>query len=599
MCRIAGILNKSLPINEISLRVEAMCELMKNGGPDDGGLFVSKEDHLVLGNRRLSLVDLSNEGHMPMEYRQRYHITFNGEIYNFKSLRNELEQLGHVFRSNTDTEVVLAAFAQWDWQSFRKLKGMFAFALWDDVEKLLYLVRDPSGMKPLYFSSENQTLNFASEIRAFAPLKEIKETNPNWQVFFMAYGHLPEPVTTLKKVKPLNKGCFLKYDNQKSTISIQSFSHYSYSNSIRSVDNSLNLVKESITRSTERHLIADAPLGVFLSGGVDSGILAITASQFKQENLNTISIYFREKEFSEKYYQDIILENLKCKSYQFLLEENFFNQMLPSIIDSMDMPSCDGINTWFICKYAKEIGLKAVLSGLGGDELFGGYPSFKRIQRASYLQQVPNPILSSGKRAKTKLLKRADYLRLEGIRGIYLFLRGHFSIYDIATQLGAYENDIQNILEEKPILTDVNHLELKDQAAWMEMNLYMQNQLLRDSDVMGMHHGVEIRLPFLDDDLIRLVFSVDPKIKYQGPSSKEFLVNAFENVIPRKIWDRPKMGFSFPFSDWLKKSDFVKEIMTNSSNKTQKENYLNFIKGDLHWSHLMSLLLIRKREMSV
>ena len=357
MCRIAGILNKKLPIAETTARVEEMCILLKNGGPDDAGLYIAAEDNLVLGNRRLALLDLSANGHMPMQYRHRYHITFNGEVYNFKTLRVELEQHGHQFKSNTDTEVVLAAFAQWNWQSFSKLKGMFAFALWDNEEKELFLVRDPAGIKPLYYALEDNALTFASEMRAFAPVKELQESNPDWPVYFMAYGHLPEPVTTLKKVKPLHKGCFLKYDSKKSTHSIQSFSHYSYSKQITDTKEALRLVKQSIQDATESHLLADAPVGVFLSGGLDSSILAAAAYKFKQTNFNTLSLYFNEKKFSEKIYQDALIKKLNCNHDQFLLEEQQFNEKLPQILDSMDMPSCDGINTWFICKQEKDLGL--------------------------------------------------------------------------------------------------------------------------------------------------------------------------------------------------------------------------------------------------
>ncbi|MBU3714858.1 MAG: asparagine synthase (glutamine-hydrolyzing) [Ferruginibacter sp.] len=598
MCRIAGIINRAMPIAEIATRVEEMCLLMKNGGPDDNGLYVSGNEHLVLGNRRLALLDLSANGHMPMQYRERFHITFNGEIYNFKSLRKELEQHGHFFKSNTDTEVVLAAFAQWNWQSFPKLKGMFAFALWDDTEKELFLVRDPAGMKPLYYAADNKSMTFASEIRVFAPVKELQEANRSWPVYYMAYGHLPEPVTTLKKVKPLHKGCFLKYNYNTSDFSVQSFSHYSYSQQISNASSALRSVKQSIEESTARHLMADAPIGVFLSGGIDSSIIAIEAKKNKSSALETVSLYFNENDFSEKKYQDVLIQRLSCTYHQFLLDEKRFNENLPEILDSIDQPSCDGINTWFISKYAQSVGLKAVLSGLGGDELFGGYPSFRRIRRSLLAQKFPDFVTSMGKRNRSKLLSRASYLRLKGTKGIYLFLRGHFGVSEIARQLGAYEKEVWETLEDQPVLKNINHLDNRDKAGWMEFNMYMQNQLLRDADVMSMYHGVEIRLPFLDEDLIRLAFRIQPSIKYKGPASKQFLINAFLEELPREIWDRPKMGFSFPFTEWLCTSDFVKEMMLKDANKLSIENYNQFIKGKMHWSHLMSLLMLRKKAVS-
>ena len=324
--------------------------------------------------------------------------------------------------------------------------------------------------------------------------------------------------------------------------------------------------------------------------------MAVTASKFKQSQLNTLSLYFNEKQFSEKPYQDALIEKLQCNHHQFLLEEKDFNEKLPQILDSMDMPSCDGINTWFICQHAKDRGLKAVLSGLGGDELFGGYPSFNRMNRSLLLQQLPDMITSMGKRSKSKVLNRASYLRMDGIKGLYLFLRGHFNPTEIAYQLGGYEKDIWKTLDEQPGVTNISHLDVKNQASWMEFHLYMQNQLLRDSDVMSMHHGVEIRVPFLDDHNIRLAFRISPEIKYHGPRVKQFLVNAFNSELPQQIWDRPKMGFSFPFAEWLTKSSYVKEVMTDNTGELSKKNYTEFVKGNMHWSHLMSLLMVRKRS---
>ena len=554
----------------------------------------SPDDNLVLGNRRLSLIDLSIGGHMPMQYQNRYFITYNGELYNFLQLRDELVGLGHCFKNHSDTEVILASFSQWNTQSFARLKGMFAFALWDNQEKELYLVRDAAGIKPLYYSFQKGRLVFASEIRAFKPVDNLQSSNNNWPIYLMAYGHIPEPVSTLKGVKPLQKGCFLKYAVSTDSLTLQSFSHYSYTEQL---DNSADVrlaIKTSLEESVKRHLIADAPLGVFLSGGLDSGIIALLAAKYKHSQLNTLSIYFEEPEYSEKKYQDILQQKLQCKHHQYLLKEDEFHSSLPVILESMDMPSCDGINTWFISKYASSQGLKAVLSGVGGDELFGGYPSFDRIYAADMLQQMPNAMMKVGKRSTSKMLNRMSYLTMEGIKGIYLFLRGHFSPFEIARHLGSYEKDVWSTLNEQPVFSDISNIDSKNQASWMEFNLYMQNQLLRDSDVMSMIHGVEIRVPFLDDDTIRLACKIDPSVKFEGPLSKQILINTFNDILPKEIWNRPKMGFSFPFTKWLSSSQYVKELMENS-NKRSKDSYRNFLNGKLHWSHMMSLVILRNR----
>jgi len=594
MCRIAGIFSKGLEIEKIQGMVSQMCELQRHGGPDDGGIYASERENLVLGNRRLALLDLSSAGHQPMQYEDRYWITYNGELYNFPELKVTLEQLGHKFHTHTDTEVILAAYSRWGVQSFSRLKGMFAFALWDNDEKELLLVRDAAGMKPLYYSSEEGGISFASEIRALNVIESVEQNN-KWPVYLMAYGHVPEPVTTLKKVHPLPKGCFLKYNTTNSRFILQNFKHYSYYPKIYDEEQAISAIRGQLNIAVKRHLLADAPIGIFLSGGVDSGILSLLAANDHPEQLNSLSIYFEEAGYSEKEYQDILIQRLKCNNQQYLLKESEFHESFPGILNAMDMPCCDGINTWFISKYANQLGLKAVLSGIGGDELFGGYPSFNRIGIASLLHTLPSVSINAGRYSNIKQLNRLSYLNMDGIKGIYLFLRGHFTPLEIAKQLDASEVEIWDILNDVPVFQDLPNLPQKEQASWMEWNIYMQNQLLRDADVMGMANGVEIRVPFLDDDFIRLIFSVSPDIKYKGKGPKPLLIKSYKNELPEAIWNRPKMGFSFPFADWLSKSDFVKELMENG-NKSTLLNYNRFMNGEMHWSHLMSLILINNLQ---
>lgn len=573
--------------------VKSMCNCMAHGGPDDEGFYYSPDDRLVLGNRRLSLVDLSLNGHMPMAFESRYYITFNGEIFNYQELKIELGKLGYNFSNHTDTEVILAAYAQWKTLAFSKLKGMFAFALWDSLEKELYLVRDPAGIKPLYYSLNSSGLSFASEIRAFSYVSPQPPREP-WEVYLMAYGHIPEPVTTIAGVKPLPKGCFLKYETVSQRESLQSFSHYSYIETYKEPMDIRNRVSNLIEDSVKRHLVADAPVGVFLSGGLDSGIVALLASRFEQAQLKTLSVYFKEAYYSEKKYQDLLQQKLNCQHHQFLLEEREFNENLPHIFKAMDMPSCDGINTWFISRHARMNGMKAVLSGLGGDELFGGYPSFSRMRIARNMQDRGADFMRLGKLGNHKVLKRLQYLQIEGIHGIYLFLRGLFSPDDIAKHLDMEERQVWEILSQSPVYPNIRRIHKKNQAGWMEFNMYMQNQLLRDADVMGMIHGVEIRVPFLYEDVIRYANSIAPSVKFQGKLPKQLLVDSFSGILPREIYDRPKMGFSFPFQEWLKSSSYVKELLVDSG-PVLKKSYHDFLKNKMHWSQFMTLVILRQK----
>ncbi|HZH63445.1 MAG TPA: asparagine synthase (glutamine-hydrolyzing) [Flavisolibacter sp.] len=597
MCRIAGIISSQNSVDSLQHKVSFMCETQKHGGPDDEGIYTDPEYPVVFGHRRLSLIDLSPGGHQPMRYADdQLIITYNGELYNYLQLKEDLKRMGFVFKSTSDTEVILAAFSAWGVMAFKRFAGMFAFALFDRQNNTVYLVRDQTGIKPLYFSLYGGGLYFASEVKALGSLPELQINNEAWPVYFMAYGHLPEPITTLKHVKPLSKGCYLQYDVLAKTSEFHSYAHLGYLEKLDKKDEVLDRLRQCLKDSIGRHLLSDAPIGAFLSGGIDSSLIALLAGETVKEKLTTLSIYFSEQQYSEKQYQDIIAEKLNGDHRAFCLTETDFSGSLPAIMDAMDLPSNDGINTWFISKYAKESGLKAVLSGLGGDELFGGYPSFNRLKKTAYLQQLPANALRAGRYSTSKKIKRLAYLSLPGIKGKYLFLRGQFIPSEIARSLGIAEEQVWSLLEEQPGMPVVNHLTFKNQASWMEMNLYMQNQLLRDSDVMSMAHGIEIRVPFLDLDFVKFALQIQSEIKYEG-GGKRLLVEAFEDILPNAIYNRSKMGFSFPFQEWLAKNEWVKDQMKGTNGEMGK-TYTAFLKGERHWSQVMSLVLVQNHQVA-
>jgi asparagine synthase (glutamine-hydrolysing) len=577
-----------------------MCNSLKHGGPDDEGFYSDAEQGLVLGHRRLALIDLSPGGHQPMSYAaERYWISYNGELYNYIEIKAELAAAGYQFRSASDTEVILAAFAAWGTNAFKRFNGMFAFALWDSTDASIYLVRDRMGIKPLYYAKTENGLCFASEMRAFAAIPWLQAENKNWPVYLLAYGHLPEPVTTLQQVSPLPKGSFLRYHCVTGKWDIELFGFTSYAEITGNRDEAKYLVRESLGAAVQRHLISDAPIGVFLSGGLDSSIMALLAYAKQRSGLKTLSIIFEEEKYSEKKYQNLVIEKLECPNWQETLTEKVFQQNLPGIIGAMDMPGCDGINTWFISKYAKESGLKAVLSGVGGDELFGGYPSFNRVGKVQWIEKIPSALLKMSRHAASKKLRRLSYLSLGGAKGFYLFLRGQFVPATIARHLDASEKEIWDVLNDQPQLDDINCLSTGNQAGWIESNLYMQNQLLRDADVMSMAHGIEIRVPFLDRDFVNLVQHIRSDIKYSGTYPKQLLIDSFKEELPSAVWSRPKMGFSFPFNEWMQQSEFVKDTMHKAGAAGQAD-FKKFTDGGMHWSQLMSLLLLNlKREACV
>jgi asparagine synthase (glutamine-hydrolysing) len=613
MCRIAGIFDPTN--NSLQEDILKMRDAMHRGGPDDAGVHV--DGALALGHRRLSLIDLSADGHQPMHSSdERFVLVYNGEVYNFEEIREELLAFGYNFKSKSDTEVILYGFKHWGNALFEKLNGMFALAMYDAQEKQITLARDYAGIKPLYYYLEEGKLYFASEIRAFKALNKFEE-NPDWQIYFLAFGHLPEPITTLKDVRPLPKGTVLTIkiqDNEtmrRETVrlsnqlneshsltvaqsqSLESYNNFQFTHKITNREEALAKVKETLTAAVERHLISDAPIGLFLSGGIDSSLLTILAEPILKDKLQTLSIVFDETEFSEKAYQDIIIAQTGTKHRTYTVTKEQFKEALPDVMEAMDQPSTDGINSYFICKYAKEAGLTAVLSGLGADELFGGYNSFANMAKYELLRKwVPSIAFKSAELFKKDKYQKASFLAIPGPIGQYLFNRGLLCPKEISLILNDSETKVWKLLSDlnKYYKGEFSTLASFNKASFIESNLYMQNQLLKDSDCMSMWHSIEIRVPFLDKELIELAYQISPEIKAFEDQKKYLLIHALANLLPRAIWDRPKMGFTFPFQRWLENV----KISYYSANIEGSNDYCltKFNKREYSWTRYWATYMV-------
>jgi len=569
-----------------------MCQVLQHGGPDDEGLFFDDQHHIGLGHRRLSIIDLSSNGHQPMaDAGQKVWITFNGELYNYLELKVELVALGAQFKSATDTEVILLAYLQWGTAAFAKFRGMFAFALFDTDNQLIYLVRDSAGIKPIYYYAQQDKLCFASEIRAFTAADIAMEKDPNWPVRFLAFGHIPDPYTTLKNVFSLPKGHFLRWDITSSACTIASYHETREQEQITDVNEARLLIKDTLIKSVNRQLIADATIGVFLSGGIDSSLLTLLANLQKDQQLKTVSIYFNEQDYNEQHYQRIVLDKLHGQSFSHLVQQHDFDTFLPQIIAAMDMPTTDGINSWFISKYAHEDGLKAVLSGIGADELFGGYPSFERIKYLKYLRKASPALFSAVSGLLPDQYKKLAFLGNNHYLADYLLLRGFFSPAEIAKFLDTDSKQVRDILFDiGPASCPKSYS--KEHASWLETNLYMQNQLLRDTDVMSMNHGLEVRVPFLDEDFTSAVNRIDSSIRFDNHQPKKLLIDSFDDLLPPKIWNRPKMGFSFPLQQWMAAHP---EISDSNSYKGKAAQTMikKFKNKGMHWSKAFALYQVQ------
>lgn len=554
---------------------------MVHGGPDDHGLFI--EGNVLLGHNRLSIIDLSENSHQPMQI-EHVVLTYNGEIYNFREIKSELVNKGHKFSTTGDTEVIIRSYLEWGETCFERFNGMFSFGLLDKKTNQFYLVRDASGIKPLYYAVNGETLYFASEMKAFH-LTELFSEDNKWKTLFLAFGHLPAPYTTLKGVKVFPKGNFLKWNLSDASFTINEYYNYSFKPVSISFNDAKYLIKEKLEASVERHLISDAPIGVFLSGGIDSSLLTLLAAKTLKNNLKTLSVYFEEEEFSEYKFQKIISGKLQGEHIAIkVTRENFYNEF-DNIFSAMDQPTTDGINSYFISLAAHKSGLKAVLSGIGADELFGGYPSFKRMSWIKNSKFIPDAILSMTVNSGSDKIKKINYLRHKSTSGEYLFLRGFFPIHEIAQLTGNNEEAILNILNS---VDQINNIELSggNKATWLESNYYMHNQLLKDTDMMSMWYSLEVRIPFLDKELIQAVYSIPEEIKFNS-IPKHLLIESFKNIISEEIFNRPKNGFVFPFRKWLQEINLMDEM--GSGDEIMKKNIQKFRKGSLHWSRLWAL----------
>jgi len=590
MCRISGILSSQYSPIELTDLIQTMNNTMAHGGPDDDGIFASEDDNLVLGHRRLSLLDLSFAGHQPMESHN-LAISFNGEIYNFTEIRDELISFGFTFTSHSDTEVILKAYEHWNVSAFSKFNGMFAFALFDKDKHELYLVRNGNAVKPLYYYYKKETLIFSSEIRAFLALPIKLTENPDWKLLFLVFGHLPEPVTTLKDVKMLPKGSFLKINTLNKASEIGKFQFQTKIASPQSYEEAKYQVKNALSSAVKRNLISDAPIGIFLSGGIDSSIIALVAQQAYNGQLNTLSATFDDAEFSELPFQEMISKQIGSKHLNFTINNSDFSTYLADIQNAFDQPTTDGINTYFISKLAQRAGLKAVLSGLGADELFGGYPSSQNNALINLLSIHPSFAFGLYRFAPDFKRKKIEYLKIDNLLGKFLLYRSNYSPSEITKILPYSESEIFDRLKAFYVGNFAKELSAFEQASWFETNLYMQNQLLKDTDVMSMWHGVEVRVPFLDDEFLSVVNQIATPYKTQGIRSKDLLIAAFEDILPKEIWNRPKQGFAFPFKSWMKKREIIDEMLNNKSPYVKYLTQL-FQQDKLEWSRFWSLYMI-------
>lgn len=564
MCGIGGILSKTTQQIPASA-LDAMSQALAHRGPDDSGLYLSTNGYIGLVHRRLSIIDLSPSARQPMtDATGRLQIVFNGEIYNYRQLGEELLKKGYQFRTSSDTEVVLSLYLAEGEKFLEKLRGMFAFALWDKKNQTLLLARDRMGIKPLYYAETPEFFLFASEVRTLLSTGLVKrELCPEAVSAYLSLGSIPSPLTIIRGIKSLEPAGFAVVKTGKMVHRQYWSIHFAPD---FSSNDQLSLLSTQLKDAVRSHLVSDVPVGLFLSGGIDSTAIASIMRSITSGPIQTFSIAFPNTPLDESKFARLAAQIHATSHIEKAITAQEVKEAFPHILASMDQPTIDGVNTYFVSQLARQSGVKVVLSGLGGDELFAGYPSYRIIPRLTRLYELSKKI-PLGKTAARILFKSIlsssrsksmDYFFQEGgsVEAGFFAVRRLFLDAEKENLLTRQWRDqsnsmfhpvsyLQRLVQNGQPLHPLEAIEI------MEMRAYMHNQLLRDSDVMAMAHGVEVRVPFLDHQLVEAVHRIPPG-KKTGKRPKELLLSVLENRIPSQIHRRPKMGFTFPFGTWMK-----------------------------------------------
>jgi asparagine synthase (glutamine-hydrolysing) len=694
MCGIFGVINFNGQTVDKE-KVLSARDVLAHRGPDDSGIYFSnchpepvegsinqskKLFSVALSHRRLSIIDLSPSGHQPMTTEDgRYTIVFNGEIFNYVELRTSNLELGNLM-THSDTEVILKLYTLEGAECLKRLRGMFAFAIWDDKEKKLFAARDRFGIKPFYYLYNNNEFIFASELKAIKHYKNGLTLSMEGMDAFLKTGSVPAPLTIYEETKALLPGNWIEIQS-KSTSKIEIKQYWTFfdlinpghtsTHSINSGQAELSMtdttdlslrgttqqlarqkrrsnlhydeeakkkIRNSLLDAVKAHIVSDVEVGAFLSGGIDSTAIVSLMRQVGQQKIKTISVTFPGNKLDESKYSNLAAKKYETDHFEYRLQEKELLDDFEKIIESMDQPTLDGINTYFVSKAAKSFGLKVVLSGLGGDELFGGYPSFINIAKYQKIKSLPlarSLMKAAGFILNGKVPAKAiEYFKNpDAPNAEYRLLRGLFTEAELRS-LGWDSASQKSKGKSQTAVMDYNGLSFRTErppaglsadkageagsedpessiqyqassnqrfsalqyVSFLESCFYMRNQLLRDSDVFSMIHSLELRVPFVDHELYSAVLPyLDNSFDKSFP--KKLLVEAVGDL-PDEIVHRPKQGFTFPFADWMKhgkiKEAINDSLMGSSSlfDKKELNKFINnFESGKLHWSRIWALYI--------
>lgn len=580
MCGIAGIYQfKNANKSELKETVKKMNQSQAWRGPDDEGIFIDEKNGVALGHRRLSILDLSTAGKQPMEF-GRYVITYNGEVYNFQEIREELKRLGYDFYSQSDTEVILKSFDKWGIKAVSRFRGMWAFAIWDKLDKKLILCRDRIGVKPLYYYYSNDLFLFASGIKAFhqhQKFKQEKKMDKTGLSLFFSYGYIPAPYSIFKDVFKLEPG-YLLIVNEKGELekkqywNLEDYFLKGFYEQPFSKKSELEIIEELetiLTESFKLRMIADVPVGIFLSGGIDSSLVTTLLQKNYSKALKTFTIGFKEFEYDESKYAKNIADYLGTDHTQIYCTYKEAADIIPRLTDIYDEPFGDSsaIPTILVSKLAREK-VKVSLSADGGDEQFCGYPkywNFSKIEKLNFLpfrralaviMDLVNPdIVVKYLRFLEKVNFKNKYRKLKEL----LKARSFVDKYELVNRqivdnkLFKNKNDFNNkTFAFKFKNWKLDNLDSFLKMMFIDLNTYLVDDILVKVDRATMSVGLEGRDPLLDNKIIEYASQLPYNFKYRNKTSKYILRKILSKHLPQNLIDRPKMGFGVPVEKWFK-----------------------------------------------
>lgn len=627
VCGIFGIVSRSK--GECIGLLQRAVQALRHRGPDDCGskLIDLGPDlgEVGLAHTRLSIIDLSPLGHQPMQDPLTGNwIVYNGELYNFRELRRELQGKGAEFRSQSDTEVILAAYRIWGQECLDRFRGMFAFGLWDAARTELLLARDPMGIKPLYYSRRDGLFAFASEVRTILQTGLVAPgLDPVGVLSYLAFGSVYEPWTIIEGVSAVPPGHALRikggvvttreYCTPLKSVASSSHSAPDAANGNGSAARLPDILRDAVLS----HLVSDVPVGIFLSGGIDSSSLVAILSQ-NGVRPNTFSLVFREQEFDESPYSRAVAERFNTEHHEISVSQNETLATLPKALAAMDQPTIDGINTYLVSDHARSNGVKVALTGLGADEMFAGYSNFLRVPRMERLSAISSRLPRIAKRslARSVAAVAGDSDRGRKLAALaesgksnahpYLLARtlfGHSEREKLFASMDreAAERELAALLSRS--VAETAGLDPVNRVSYLETRCYMKNTLLRDSDFMSMAHGLELRVPFLDRDLVEACFRIPGASKLRGSAPKALLLRSLGVELPAAIVQRPKRGFTLPFERWLRGElrPLVERSLTEDGSTESmlspcavRSVWQRFLAGETAWSRPWSLFVLKQ-----